>query len=96
MPGQTRRTISEAHGDGVHSLQDELSFDEAHILRVLNEQDVDVLLRLLAGCGPGNDRACARSRCGGCGMDLEGAWYDDACNGATYQDVSIYFKWLPD
>jgi len=62
----------------------------------LHEQDIHILFRLLAGCGPGNDRACARSRCGGCGMDLEGAWYDDACNGATYQDVSIYFNWLPD
>src|SRR4029077_287906 len=43
MPGHTSRTISEAHGYGIHSAQDELPFAEAHILRVLHEQDVHVL-----------------------------------------------------
>src|SRR6266487_6477843 len=42
MPGHPRRTISEAHGHGVHSAQDELSFAEAHILRVLHEEDIHV------------------------------------------------------
>jgi hypothetical protein len=43
MPGHARGTIGEAHGYGVHSVQDELSFAEAHILRVLHEEDVHVL-----------------------------------------------------
>jgi hypothetical protein len=43
MPGHARGTISEAHGYGIYSAQDKLSFAEAHILRVLNEEDVHVL-----------------------------------------------------
>jgi hypothetical protein len=56
MPGHARRTISETHGYGIHSAQDELSFAEAHILRVLHEEDVD-FSRLLAGGGPGYQRS---------------------------------------
>ena len=39
MSRQTRWTVSEAHGHGVHSSQDELAFVESHILRVLHEKD---------------------------------------------------------
>ena len=43
MPSHTRRPVGETHGHGVHSAQDELSLAEAHILRVLHEEDVHVL-----------------------------------------------------
>ena len=42
MASHARRTISEAYGYGVYSAQDELSFAEAHILRVLHEEDIHV------------------------------------------------------
>src|SRR5207248_9126822 len=47
MPGHARRAISEAYGDGIHSAQDELSFVETHILRVLHEEHIHIF-RLLA------------------------------------------------
>src|SRR5438552_1305203 len=62
MAGHARRTIGEANRHGVHAAQDELSFAEAHIFRILHEQDIHILFRLLAGCGPGNYWTCARSR----------------------------------
>jgi hypothetical protein len=43
MSGHARWTISEAYGYGIHSVQDKLSFAEAHILRVLHKENVHVL-----------------------------------------------------
>src|SRR5205807_9773182 len=43
MTGHTRRTISETHGHRIHSTQNKLSLAEAHILRVLHEEDIHVL-----------------------------------------------------
>src|SRR5207248_5960493 len=63
MAGHARRTIGEADRHGVHAAQDELSFAEAHIFRVLHEQNVHILFRLLSGRSPGNYRARARCRC---------------------------------
>src|SRR4029453_3719639 len=61
MTGHAGGTISEAHGYGIYSAQDELPFAEAHVLRVLDEEDID-FPRLLAACSPGNHRVCAGSR----------------------------------
>src|SRR4029450_11094332 len=71
MPGQTSRTISEAHGYGAHSAQDKLSFADAPIPRVLHEQPLHVLC-LLPGRRPSDYRARAGSRCRWRSMGGEG------------------------
>src|SRR5437667_4399395 len=56
MPGHARRTVGETYGHRVHSLQDELSLLKRYVLRVLHEENNDVLFRLFAGGGPGYQR----------------------------------------
>src|SRR6266403_5871679 len=90
MARHARRTIGEADRHGVHAAQDELSFAEAHIFRVLHEQNVHILFRLLAGRSPGNYRACARSRCRRWSIGSERVRHDDAGECSTNPDEFMY------